>query len=111
MKFEIKDSYWGGYNIFSEKEKWLIWLGDICLKKENKKNKSCSNQNSFNFDYHGIQNALCSHYYFTPKRILVIQMETIDEQKRKTTIRYFKTIETNKSKWNETIGGMDKIEM
>ena len=26
------------------------------------------------YDYHGIKNALCGQYYFTPKRITVIQM-------------------------------------
>ena len=44
-----------------------------------------SNENNFN--YHGIEKALCGktkyYEYFTPKRILVIQMEMTEEQKEK----------------------------
>ena len=44
--------------------------------KENYKNESRCYQSEYNFDYHGIENALCGKYeYFTPKRILVIQMK------------------------------------
>ena len=80
MKFEIKDLYWGGYELCEKSDKWnLIVLGDIVLFKENKKNHSCCFQSEYNFDYHGIENALCGKIYypdkFTPKRILVIQMK------------------------------------
>ena len=53
----------------------LITLGDIELGKENKKNGSCCYQNKDNFDYHGIEYALCGERDFTPKTILVIQMK------------------------------------
>ena len=59
---------------------YLIRLGDIGLLKENCKNESYCDQNEYRFDYHGIENALCGKTYcnfsgyFTPKRILVIQM-------------------------------------
>ena len=64
----------------------LIELGDIWLKKENNKNESYCDEDKYSYHnyYHGIKNALCgkSKYYdyefkgeyFTPKRILVIQM-------------------------------------
>ena len=52
------------------------------LMKENRKNESNCFQHEDNFDYHRIQNALCGKQpeeygamYFTPKRILVIQMK------------------------------------
>jgi hypothetical protein len=44
----------------------------------NEKNKTFCFQNEDNYDYHGIKNALCGKTnptYFTPKRILVIQMK------------------------------------
>ena len=59
----------------------LVWLGNICLEKEFRKNQSFCQQKD-NFDYHGIEKALCGkepgeyrNMYFTPKRILVIQMK------------------------------------
>ena len=55
----------------------LITLGDIELKKEDKKFKSICHQNKNRFDYHGIENALSGkseRENFTPKRIIVIQM-------------------------------------
>ena len=42
--------------------------------KENDKNGSSCNQHENYFNYHGIENALCGKDEFTPKRILVIQM-------------------------------------
>ena len=53
----------------------LIELGDIWLMKENKKNESYCYQTEYWFDYHGIEKALCGKFYFTQKRILVIQMQ------------------------------------
>ena len=57
----------------------LIDLGDIRLYKENEKNESHCWQNERYFNYHGIENALCGKTgedgFFTPKRILVIQMK------------------------------------
>ena len=58
----------------------MIQLGEILLYKENKKNNSSCYQNENNFNYHGIENALSGKTrfdggYFTPKRILVIQMK------------------------------------
>ena len=82
MKFEIKDSKKGGYWLYRKlNDYYLIVLGDIFLYKENKKNQSSCWQNEWRFDYHGIQKALCGKTYhnlsgyFTPKRILVIQMK------------------------------------
>ena len=71
----------GGY-VLSEKSNinYLIRLGDIVLRKENYKNESYCYQFEDNFDYHGIEKALCGKILnndenFTPKRILVIQMK------------------------------------
>ena len=72
------------YYLFEKSHKYLIWLGNIWLRKENCKNKSYCYQDEDRFDYHGIKNALCgkTYYYdfgskgqFTPQRILVIQMK------------------------------------
>ena len=81
MKFEIKDLKWGGYKLKEKSSDYLITLGDIVLYKENNKNESLCYQFENRFDYHGIYKALCgkTYYnysgYFTPKRILVIQMK------------------------------------
>ena len=80
MKFEIKDLEWGGYYLWEKSSSHLISLGDISLHKENKKNESYCWQDEDNFDYHGVEKALCGKTYgnggyFTPKRILVIQMK------------------------------------
>ena len=60
----------------------LIYLGNIHLFKENKKNRSYCCQIETYFNYHGIEKALngktgtwYSGERFTPKRILVIQMK------------------------------------
>ena len=82
MKFEIKYLKYK-FRLF-KKTYWndnLISLGDIELMKENYKNGSYCSQYEDIFDYHGIENALCGKtikfgkYYFTPKRIVVIQMK------------------------------------
>ena len=76
MKFRIKELKHGGYYLHGEYDKCLISLGDIGLCKENFKNNSNCSQNEWRFDYHGIENALCGKEgWFTPKRILVIQMK------------------------------------
>ena len=78
MKFEIKDLQKGGYYLYEKSENHFISLGNIYLYKENNKNSSCCYQFEHEFDYHGIENALCGKIYpyrFTPKRILVIQMK------------------------------------
>ena len=81
MKFEIKNIY-GGYYLREKSHERLIRLGDIVLQKENWKNESyCDYQSEYVFDFHGIEKALCGKTfkpdfeYFTPKRILVIQMK------------------------------------
>ena len=74
MKFEIKDLEKCGYLLFEKSDGYLIKLGDIRLFKENYKNLSRCYQFENDFDYHGIENALCGKFHFTPKRILVIQM-------------------------------------
>ena len=62
--------------IFTLKTTRIIF--NIFLKKENWKNESNCWQDEDDFDYHGIEKALCGKARptrFTPKRILVIQME------------------------------------
>ena len=77
---------YGGIKLREKSHDYLITLGDIYLTKENYKNKSYCHQNENRFNYHGIEKALCgkTRYkennewkgeHFTPKRILVIQME------------------------------------
>ena len=82
MKFEITYLIIGGICLFEKSDEYdLIWLGDINLRKENKKNISYCRQNEYCFNYHGIKNALCGKTWedgneeFTPKRIIVIQMK------------------------------------
>ena len=61
-------------------DQYLIDLGDIFLNKENNKHQSRCEQDEYNFDYHGIEDALCGKSFstsitkITPKRIIVIQM-------------------------------------
>ena len=91
-KYEIKDFEKGGYWLLPNDNKWLIKLGDIVLSKHNTKEKSYCCQSENTFDYHGIKNALCGKTKYkennewkgdeyTPKRILVFQMEA-NELKR-----------------------------
>ena len=75
MKFEITDPQKGGCYLSEKSHECLIVLGDITLHKENKKNESCCDQDEDNFDYHGIEKALCGKEYFIPQKILVIQMK------------------------------------
>ena len=81
MKFEIKNLIKGGIYLWEKStEHDLITLGDIYLRKENKKNESYCWQNESYFNYHGIEKALCgktgrNNEFFSPKRILtIIQM-------------------------------------
>ena len=76
MKFEIKQIHDTGYWLSKNDDDDLISLacGGIRLFKEHKKSESCCNQHETGFNYHGITSALCGKYNFTPKRILVIQM-------------------------------------
>ena len=75
MKFEIKDTNYGGYFLYDNDNSALIQFGDICLNKENKKQYSTCEENVNNFDYHGIHKALCGIYgKFIPERVIVIQM-------------------------------------
>ena len=75
MKFEIKDLKEGGIWLYEKSIDGLIVLGDIILWKEKYKNHSCCYEDEDTFDYDGIEKALCGKIgCFTPKRILVIQM-------------------------------------
>ena len=68
----------GGYILEHDDYQRLILLGDIWLYKQDIKQFSCCRIFGNHFNYHGIKNALCGKIYpdgFTPKRILVIQME------------------------------------
>ena len=76
MKFEIKNLKGGGIILLEKTDKDLIKLGDIYLKKQNKKNDSYCNNNESNFNYHGIENELCGKsIIFIPKRFFVIQIK------------------------------------
>ena len=78
-KFEIKMTHLG-YIGWDNSNQRLIYLGTaIGLFKQNSKSESHCYQNDRTFDYHDIQNALIPNSYentayFTPKRIIVIQM-------------------------------------
>ena len=86
IKFEINDPMLGGYYLYDKTNELgkLISLGDVELFKEKNKKKSYCFQNNSVFKYHDIDKALCGRtgYWdrkvrgdtFTPKRILVIQM-------------------------------------
>lgn len=80
-KFEIRFQC-QGYWLYPRNNSNLIELGDIALYKENYKNKCYCEQDTWNFNYHGITNAFCGKKTnkicrngFEPKRILVVQME------------------------------------
>ena len=83
MKFEIKDLILGGYKTIDKTTPHiLIYIGDIILYKDGYESGSNCYQHDNYFDYHGIEKALCGKHpddtgeimFFTPKRILVIQM-------------------------------------
>ena len=76
MKFEIKDT---SRTFLIRKDNYSNDLflfggnGDIDLNNQSsKKSSRCSQSSCFN--YHGISNALCGGYNFTPKRFVVLQM-------------------------------------
>ena len=77
MKFEIKNLKWGCY-MYDKSSDGLIEFGEFLLKKENYKDKSWCAQTDSDFDYQGIENALCGKITdnnpFTPKRFIIIQM-------------------------------------
>ena len=79
MKFEIQNWKECGYKLYNNSYRNLITLGDIWLCKENTKYASICQRNDCNFNYHGIDNALCGKTgysdCFEPERILVIQMK------------------------------------
>ena len=82
MKFKIKDLKKGAIQLYDNSDQWLIVFGDIYLKNFIYKNESYCYQSENYFNYNGTENALCGkepenygEMYFTPKRILVIQME------------------------------------
>ena len=64
----------------------MIRVGDICLYKENCRNKSYCEKENDNFNYYGIQNSLYrktgTSNPFTPKQIFVFQMTMTEDQKR-----------------------------
>ena len=80
MKFEITRPN-TGYILYDKSDICLIQLGNITLKKAPYQKKSNCVDHWGTFDYHGIKKALCGKTdgdfggeYFTPKRIVVIQM-------------------------------------
>ena len=81
MRFDIKDTNFGGYILYERSLEKLIELGDIKLYKYNKRNKSSCDQDNDKFHYPKINNVLSgketglfSSGYFIPTRIQVIQM-------------------------------------
>ncbi|BFU22112.1 trichohyalin, putative [Entamoeba histolytica] len=76
MKFDIKQPQYA-FCLFNQSDDWLFefgyGFGDIRVYKENDKIISYCCQ--WSFDYKGIENALCGHQFFTPKRIIVIEMK------------------------------------
>ncbi|BFU19596.1 trichohyalin, putative [Entamoeba histolytica] len=77
-KFDIEQQQYAFY-LYNKSDDWLFsfgfefGLGDILVHKENNKTQSYCKQ--YSFEYEGISNALCGKYYFTPKRIIVIEMK------------------------------------
>ena len=77
IKYEIKDVMKGGIGLEYNNDCYLVSIGYIRLKKYHVKHFSfVYNSTPSFFDYHGYENPLTSNYYhhFTPKRIIVIQM-------------------------------------
>ena len=85
MKYEVNNLEQSGISLFdiNDVKGRLITIGDINLMKEDDK-KYCYCVQSGYFNYHGMNNPLCSktvkHYppkldeYFCPSRIIIIQM-------------------------------------
>ena len=75
-KFDIKQPEYA-FKIYKQSDDYLFSFGwDIYVCKENDKKYSYCDQSSF--EYEGISNALCGKEwpeYFTPKRIIVIEMK------------------------------------
>ncbi|BFU24413.1 trichohyalin, putative [Entamoeba histolytica] len=77
-KFDIRQPEYAFY-LDNQTNNYLFEFGidDIAIYKENKKTKSLCKQHSFS--YKGISKALCGkqfpNNYFTPKRIIVIEMK------------------------------------
>ena len=78
MKFEIKNvSFRSGYLLYPKSFYVLIRIGIIWIMKENKKYKSFCFEKEYDFDYKGIENAICgkSNERFTIKHFVVVQMK------------------------------------
>ena len=80
MKFEVTNIKKGGIQLFGSFSDYLIRLGDCQIGA--KDNGSYWKQNDDNFNYHGIENALCERekdkegkMKFNVKRIIVFQMQ------------------------------------
>ena len=74
-KFDIKQPQYA-FGFCKQSDNCLFafgWSGDICVCKQNNKTQPYCKQ--YSFEYEGISNALCGKYYFTPKRIIVIEMK------------------------------------
>ncbi|BFU26540.1 predicted protein [Entamoeba histolytica] len=76
-KFDIKLPEYA-FCLYNQSDNCLFQFGfnDICVYKEN--NKTYSYCVEFSYEYEGISNALCGKQYpsyFTPKRIIVIEMK------------------------------------
>ena len=66
----------GGYELYKRTNEYqLIGIGNLVIMKERGKHWSQYVENNESFNYHGIENALFKNEFFTPKRILVIQMK------------------------------------
>ena len=75
MKFPITDTSTSGYILYGKPSPELITIGDITLMKgslEKQKQSHCNQ--SDNFEYGGISNALCGKTKFTISQLLVLQM-------------------------------------
>ena len=83
MTFEI--NYSGtenGHLLYKKSDDYLISLGCIFITKQNWKDQSYCWQNEERFYFYGIEKAICGKVkeyrndeYFTPKRILILQMK------------------------------------
>ena len=84
MKFPITNCKFGGIGLYHQRNPILIELGNIVLYTKDYKNDSYCYQNTYNFDYKRIPNALCGKtkhgkhlvgQSFKLSRLVVIQME------------------------------------